>query len=217
VGILVRPYPSGVSCAPKTNALEEPCLPSGRNRAHFDREYVERLQAGDFDTERHFTRYFGDLLAAKLRSRLRSAALVDDAKQETFLRVLVALRERGGLETPESLGAFVNAVCNNVLFEIYRRQSKLASHSSDEGEDVAQDRPDAETVLMGEETQARVRQVLSELPPKDKDLLNALFMEELDKDEICRRLGVDRSYLRVLLHRAKARFRAGFLREEQSV
>jgi RNA polymerase sigma-70 factor (ECF subfamily) len=38
-----------------------------------------------------------------------------------------------------------------------------------------------------------------------------LFFEERDKDDICRTLNVDRNYLRVLLHRAKAKFRDRFL------
>ncbi len=179
-------------------------------RERFDRQYLDRLVAGDSETERHFARYFGDLLVAKLRSRLRSPALVEDAKQETFLRVLVALRKTEGLTSPESLGSFVNSVCNNVLFEIYRRQSKLASFASTEDEDVPQDLPDVESMLMGEEVRVRVREVLGDLPPKDRDLLHWLFVDECDKDEVCRRLGVDRAYLRVLLHRAKERFRAAF-------
>jgi RNA polymerase sigma-70 factor, ECF subfamily len=42
---------------------------------------------------------------------------------------------------------------------------------------------------------------------RDRELLRAIFLEEGDKDEVCRRFGVDRDYLRVRLHRAKERFR----------
>ena len=45
-------------------------------RAQFDRSYVDRLAAGDAETERHFERYFRDRLAAKLRLRLRSPSLM---------------------------------------------------------------------------------------------------------------------------------------------
>ena len=40
-------------------------------RHNFDAEYIRRLVAGDAETERHFTSYFGELLVLKLRSRLR--------------------------------------------------------------------------------------------------------------------------------------------------
>jgi len=181
-----------------------------RDRAHFDRGYVERLIAGDAETERHFVRYFGDLLTAKLRSRLRDPAAAEDAKQETFLRVLVALRKRGGLDTPEALGSFVNSVCNHVLFETYRAQSKVVPLDPEDEREAPEDRPDAESVLLSEESHAGVRRILGELPAKDQELLRWLFVEGRDKDDVCRFLGVDRGYLRVLLHRAKLRFRAAF-------
>lgn len=175
-------------------------------RCDFDRVYVERLIAGHPETEQHFTRYFGDLLTLKLRSRLRSAALVEDAKQETFVRVLITLRQGKGLTTPESLGAFVNGVCNNVLFEIYRAQSR-AIPLEDEHEPPDERGESAEHRVMAGEDRVRVREALRRLPEKDQKLLKWLFFEERDKDDICRLLNVDRNHLRVLLHRAKNRFR----------
>ena len=179
-------------------------------RFEFDRDYVDRLVAGDADTERHFVRYFGDLLTLKLRSRLRAAALVEDARQETFRRVLTTLKERGGLASAESLGAFVNSVCNNVLFECYRAGAKVQQLA--EGHDQVDERgPSVETGLMQSEQRERVREALAALPAREQELLRWLFFEERDKDEICRTLNVDRNYLRVLLHRAKAKFRDRFL------
>jgi hypothetical protein len=37
-------------------------------------------------------------------------------------------------------------------------------------------------------------------------------LQERDKDQVCRDFGVDREYLRVLLHRAKQSFKALYLR-----
>jgi RNA polymerase sigma-70 factor (ECF subfamily) len=39
-------------------------------------------------------------------------------------------------------------------------------------------------------------------------LLQAIFLEDRHKDEVCAQWGVGRDYLRVLLHRAKSQFRA---------
>jgi RNA polymerase sigma-70 factor (ECF subfamily) len=175
-------------------------------RYEFDRGYVERLIAEDAETERHFVKYFDQLLSLKLRSRLRSPALIEDAKQETFVRVLKTLRQKGGLESPESLGAFVNGVCNNVLFEVYRKEAKAIP--LEEGHDAPDEgKVSAETTLMLDQERERVRKALAALPEKEKDLLRWLFFDDRDKDEICRELNIDRNYLRVLLHRAKSRFR----------
>jgi RNA polymerase sigma-70 factor (ECF subfamily) len=186
-----------------------PALP----RYEFDRAYVERLIAGDPDTERHFTRYFGDLLSLKLRSRLRSREQIDDAKQETFARVLMSLKRKGGVKAPEALGAFVNSVCNNVVFEMYRSGSR--TYPLEEDFDAADERqPNAETTIAAGEDRERVRAALVALPQKERDLLTWLFFEGRDKDQVCRDLSVDRDYLRVLLHRAKNRFREQFVQAD---
>jgi RNA polymerase sigma-70 factor, ECF subfamily len=165
-------------------------------RQSFDALYLERLANADDETERDFAAYFGELLTIKLRPRLRSAHLVEDVKQETFLRVY------------QALGSFVNSVCNNVLFELYRSGSRFA----DPPEDRPADTIDAETELVNAEDRARVREVLAEMPEKDRKILRWIFFDDRDKDAVCRHLSVDREYLRVLLHRAKQRFRAGYLK-----
>ena len=58
-----------------------------------------------------------------------------------------------------------------------------------------------------------MRNALAALPEKERELLRWLFFEDRDKDLICKELNVDRNYLRVLLHRAKARFRQQFTDE----
>ena len=61
-----------------------------------------------------------------------------------------------------------------------------------------------------------MREALADLPQKEKDLLRWVFFEGRDKDEVCRELNIDRNYLRVLLHRAKNRFRDRYVSEEAS-
>lgn len=180
-------------------------------RQSFDAEYVDRLINFDAETERDFVAYFGELLAIKLRSRLRAPELIQDAIQETFLRVLRTLRQ-SGIESPEALGSFVNSVCTNVLFEVYRSQSRVA----DPVEDSASQEKSADDQMVDEEARGEVRQVLSELPEKDRKILRWLFFEERDKGEVCRLLQVDREYLRVLVHRAKQRFRTDYLRRVET-
>ncbi len=174
-------------------------------RFSFNNEYVELLKAGDAATQRHFIRYFNDLLSIKLRTRLRSPQLVEEARQETFLRVLTTLN-RNGLDQPDRLGAFVNSVCNHVLFECYRSESRNPSLPEDAPEPL-DERPDPETAFVTNQRKELVRRALEELPARDRQLIQLVFLEERDKDEVCREFGVDREYLRVLVHRAKSRFR----------
>ncbi|HYM61984.1 MAG TPA: sigma-70 family RNA polymerase sigma factor [Thermoanaerobaculia bacterium] len=177
----------------------------------FDADYLRRLREGDRWTEEHFLRYFSDLLLIKLRGKLRTMAAIDDVRQEVFVRVFRAMRSAEGIRQPERFGAFVNSVCNNVLMESYRAAAR-ADPLGDEHAAVEDPASGADDALVTGETRAYVRYTLNQLPRKDAALLQALFLEERDKDEICRSLGVDRDYLRVLLHRAKERFRSQYRR-----
>lgn len=172
----------------------------------FDKGYVDRLRDRDPQTEQHFVAYFGQILGIMLRARMLSPERVDDVRQETFSRVLAILHRDGGVKQPERFGAFVNSVCKNVFHENnrenYRNQPLPEGHLEMPDKIV-----DLERSLITEETKDRVRQILAEMGERDRELLRAIFLEEGDKDEICRKFGVGRDYLRVRLHRAKERFK----------
>lgn len=177
----------------------------------FDKQYVDRLRDGEPATEQHFASYFGQILGVMLRARNLSQERVDDVRQETLTRVIAALRREGGIRQPERFGAFVNSTCKNVLREnarqFYREQPLQADHF-----DFPDKIVDLERALISDETKRKVREILEEMNKRDRELLAAIFLEEKDKEEICREFGVPREYLRVLLHRAKEHFRSDFLR-----
>lgn len=175
----------------------------------FDDDYVRRLREGDRETETHFHSYFRDLLFLKLRRKLGSFHAIDEVRQEVFMRVLERLPE---IRDGRKLGAFVNAVCNRVLLEFYRSDSRTVALDDEHNELADPDDPD--TKLEAAQQKARVRKVIMVLPERDAQILKALFIEDADKDDVCKRFGIDREYLRVLLHRAKGKFRQEYLRRK---
>jgi RNA polymerase sigma-70 factor (ECF subfamily) len=184
-------------------------------RPVFDRDYVNRLTQGDPEIERHFTCYFGDLLVIKLRSRLHSKELIEDACQETFLQVLCVLRNKGGIQYPDRLGAFVNSVCEHVLAGFFRtggRYQQVPENAPDPADQAA----NAESQFISEERKTIIRTVLGKLSHTDQVILRKVFLEERDKNEICQELGLQRVNLRVRIHRALLRLRAVVVCDEHS-
>lgn len=177
----------------------------------FDEIYVERLQAGDFRTQEHFVAYFSELIQLKLRSRLHSPQAIEDVRQETFTRVFTALRG-GKIRQPDRLGAFVNSMCNNVLLEHYRASSRDSSLDDEEQQDFPATNVDVLGAVAAKQMGEKIREILEEMPERDRRLLREVFLEERDKDEVCTNFGVDREYLRVLLHRAKQSFKSLYLK-----
>ena len=178
----------------------------------FSADYVESLCAGDRQAQEHFAAYFTQLLQLKLRSRLQSPQAIEDVCQETFARVFSALRKEGGLRQPERLGAFVNQVCNHVLYEHYHAAGAIESLDVEGRPEPADEGADALDIAAARQIQFKVHAILLNLAPRDRQLLKAAFLDERDRDEVCREFGVDRDYLRVLLHRAKQEFKTEYIK-----
>ncbi len=179
----------------------------------FNEDYLARLRDADAATEAHFSRYFTNVIWLKLRSKIRSPQLIQDIRQETLLRVIGIVRTGRGLDNPQRLPAFVHTVCKNVMLEHIRsetRHPQIPEHTPD----PADPRIDVEASIVNGERQKMVKRILEELPERDRVVLRMVFLEEQDKSAVCSRLGVDPGYLRVLLHRAKSRFRKSLENEE---
>jgi len=177
---------------------------------NFDESYIQRLRQGDFRTTEHFAGYFTGLLQLKLRGKLRSPQDIDDARQETFARVLAALKD-DKIRQPDRLGAFVFGTCQRVLQEGRRVRERDVPWEDGAGFDFPDTRIDIYRTYAAKQTKDIVRDVLDQMGERDRCLLRAIFLDERDKDEVCLEFGVSRQYLRVLLLRARRSFRSLYL------
>ena len=170
----------------------------------FDDQYLRRLGARDSATEAHFVAYFSERLRITLRARGIDAHTIEDVRQETFCRVLMAVQS-GSVNNPRGFGAYVYAVCKHVLSET-RRDDFSNQHDSLETTDVPDEQTGLEELMQRQENGQHVRAILAALPERDRHLLYARFFEDRDNDEVCGDFGVDRDYLRVLFYRAIHKF-----------
>jgi RNA polymerase sigma-70 factor, ECF subfamily len=173
----------------------------------FDEKYLRALQNREPETENHLVVSFSRAIQAKLQNRLRWPELVQDARQETFLRVFAYFRSGKTLTNPASLPGFVHGVCHNVALEFLRSHTRHDQIAENLPEPVDTS-SDPEGQMVTAERKQIVRKLLGELPVKDRELLRRVLLEEEDKDAVSKELGVDRNYLRVLLYRARLRFKA---------
>ena len=172
----------------------------------FDAKYLQLLKARDPATEGHFASYFGKRLQIKLRSRGFATAVLEDISQETFYRVLIAVRD-GAVLHPERFGAYVNSVCDNVILEKYREHARN-QHLDVDAMDLPDGKTNLEAMVLRKEKRAIVDGILAQMTPKKRNMLRALLFEQLDRSELCARFKVKSDYLRVLLFRAKEDFAA---------
>ncbi|MBI4907755.1 MAG: sigma-70 family RNA polymerase sigma factor [Acidobacteria bacterium] len=170
-------------------------------------DYLAKLASADPATTDHFVRHYTNILQVKLRARTIYGHEAEEIRQETFRRVLSAVKE-GKIRDGTKLNAYVNSTCNHVISEHFRHTSRLLPLDASASWQSTDNTEDA--VLLAEKLE-RIRKVLDKMSVRDREILNAVFLEERDKDAVCLQLGVNRDYLRVLVHRAINSFRQEFL------
>jgi len=182
----------------------------------FDAEYLARLKAREPNTLNHFAAYFTKFLTVHLRVAGRfSANDIQDIVQETICRALKAV-DNDSIRQPESLPGWMRTTCDYAASEWGRIGKRFWSPDADEFPDPPDTRPDAQDALYGAELRSIIAEVMSKLRDKDRKILTAIYIEERDKDDVCRQFGVSRDHLRLLLHRALKKARDQFGSERAS-
>jgi RNA polymerase sigma-70 factor (ECF subfamily) len=183
---------------------------SQRIKPRFDEEYVEMLRQGSQAVCTHFTLYFSALLTGILRRTLRRRDMVEDVRQETMLRVL-QLIHRGAFRQPERLEALVVAVSRYVTYEMLRAESRYCL-PAEEAPERADPAPNPESKAIESECRERLTELLADMGERDSRVLKMMFVDDENRAEICERVRVTPSYLRVVLFRARRRCKQKFSR-----
>lgn len=171
-------------------------------------DLAKSIAQGDREAEGILYRRFAKATLFMLRQRCGDNMLAEDLHHEAFRIVIERLRG-DGLENPERLGAYIHKVAVNLAIGEIRKQQRRNTHSDSDGITlVADSAPDALDRLTQEDAANNIRQVLDSLKvQRDRDLLHYYYIEELDKESICRKLELSAEHFDRVLYRAKQRFR----------
>ncbi len=160
---------------------------------------------------------FSDEDLEKLRPRLRFKVCyevgfycpdVDDIVQETLARFMLATRAEK-IQNPEAVGAFLNGICRNVISEYRRRNMRDEPMPEVVPEPPGKGIPEADLFELRE----AIAQGLEQLSERDRRVLRGFYLEEKSKEEILEQTGMSDENFRVVLCRAKERFRAIYVEQ----
>jgi RNA polymerase sigma-70 factor, ECF subfamily len=148
-----------------------------------------------------------DRLRLKLRYKVlyhvgHNCADVDDLVQESLVRFFRA-EQRQLIRNTEEFGAFLNGVCRNVILEYRRRIRREPTMDPETPIPDLGVRPEAEILEMRD----AIDNGLKELAERDRMILRSLYLEGKEKEDICQEWGMSDAQFRVVLFRAKERFR----------
>jgi RNA polymerase sigma factor (sigma-70 family) len=169
-----------------------------------DSDLVSSVEQGDKLAEAALYEKYSDRLYFLSLSELHSRADAEDVRAETFMRVLLALRQ-GKLRKAESLSSFIVGIALNVIRE--SRRHKLGTEPLGENETEIAGEASPEDVYLDQEVRRSLEQAARQLKPREREFLRLYYYEELPKEEIARLLGIKEERLRLIKSRTLQRFR----------
>jgi RNA polymerase sigma-70 factor (ECF subfamily) len=173
-------------------------------------ELVRRIRAGDRAAEEDLVRRYQRGVGAVLRRAGADAAAADDLSQETFAMSLRKIRA-GEIREPERLAGFLCSLARNLAIEHFRKAGSRRTAEMPES-DFASPVPSPLDDLLRAERAAVVRKVLAELPSeRDRQVLFRFYLDEEEKDRICKDLGLSSLHFNRVIFRARERYREVYL------
>lgn len=169
-----------------------------------NQDIVSRIRLGESEAEAALYEKFSARVYFTALSETHSKDDAEDIRAETFLRVIQALRA-DKLRSADSLPSFIVGFTLNVIRE-HIRQKYRADSLEDYEYDVAGD-GSLEQAFLDAETSHALQEAARQLKPREQQFLRMYFYEELPKEEIARKLGINEERIRLIKSRALQSFR----------
>lgn len=175
---------------------------------------VERIIAGDSAAETElWTRFKGGIFQIVLNN-VRDYHLAEDLSQETYVIILEKIRN-GDVRQPEKLRAFVSQVARFHTIEQIRIFKRKHLEDLGAAEHVSDPNPNQLNRLETAEELQEIRGLIQNLIPRDRELITRLYINEEPKDSICADLGLTSTQFDRIVHRARQRYRALYLKHRR--
>ena len=174
-------------------------------KADAQSDFVARIAAGDRAAEVEFVRRYQYGVQVMVRRHCRPGdPIIEDIAQDVLARVLERLRA-GAIRDAAALPAYVQATI------VYATSAEYRSRRPTEPVEAIEQLPGNDSPLIrvtAEQLRQTLTALLAELPvARDRELLTRFYLDDEDKDDVCRHLGIDTAHFRRVAFRARERFR----------
>lgn len=172
-------------------------------------ELSRRIREGDVTAEGELIRQFEPGLRVILRRRTGGdIGLLQDLVQETLLIVIQRLRGIG-IDDPQKIAAFAAQTARNLAIASLRKAER---QRTDVDSEATNRNPDTSCGVLEQaedmEAALAVRALLRELPQsRDRLMLKRFYLEDHEKETICREMQLSEAAFNQALSRARKRFR----------
>jgi RNA polymerase sigma-70 factor, ECF subfamily len=142
------------------------------------------------------------------RFALRATRDPDLSRDLTQDALLAAVTQRTSFAGRSSLRTWLIGILSHKVIDHFRRSSaRPLDRDADLDLLATPSSEDVERVVAAREELAAVERALPRLPELERVALLLVDVEEVEREDCCRALGVTATHLRVLLHRGRNRLR----------
>lgn len=189
-----------------TDPWDEPDAEYPDLRCYLWSQLAKRLREGDPKAMEELYSMFANGVRFYLAKQV-PADDIDDKLHDAFLIVVDAIRD-GDLRDPRRLMGFIRTVVKRTITssigqQVTERKGKLEEERS---EAVCDESGSPEATLLEQQQVAILKEVLTELPRRDRYILNRFYVDEVPAQTICEEMGLTLTQFRLLKSRAKNRF-----------
>ncbi|MEI7603500.1 MAG: sigma-70 family RNA polymerase sigma factor [bacterium] len=149
----------------------------------------------------YFPKIFGYCL-----NRLANKELAEDITSEVFLKVTRDL-SKYKLQENIRFGSWLYRVAHNLIIDFYRKNKKYHYVSSNEDDEIIDEKTNTEKQAYITESQKMIAEVMKKLKPRYQEVISLKYFMERDNEEIAEILGMTKSNVALLTHRALKSFR----------
>lgn len=167
------------------------------------RSVVEDPISNDF-IKQHYTGLY-TLLHRRIRDANIAQEILNDA-----VATAIAHSRAGRVADPKRLAGYVYRVALN-LYRNYRREyaNRPGVHATDEDVDQLPAQRTTEDAAMKTGVLRQILSIIASLPTvRDREIVKRFYLDEEDKDEICRSLGLSPLHFDRVIFRARQRMRS---------
>jgi RNA polymerase sigma factor (sigma-70 family) len=169
-------------------------------------QLVSRLQAGDPEAMAELYAMFSNGVRFHVCRQLGPEEL-EDRLHDAFLIVLDSIRA-GELRDPRRLMGFIRTVVKRMIATTIDKKVAARRDRVDEEkkQNVCDTRETPESALLFQQQTGIVREVLREMPERDRQILTRFYVDEETPQRICEDMQLTMTQFRLLKSRAKNRF-----------
>lgn len=169
-------------------------------------EVLAHVQAGDPDAWGELYRRYAPAIFRFCRRALPTREDAEDATTEIFMKVRQKL---GTFNSSRPFTAWLYKVASNHCWDLLRRRRVRQNLETEDSEALPLEHPDPGQLeqLQAAHTSEELRAALARLPDRARMALVLRYYAEMSYDEVADTLGVRRTFVGVLLLRARHQLR----------